>query len=402
VGAGYARRARYAEAIQRLSKAVELDGSAVTTRLLLANCYLVRGERTQAGEEYSAVLKLDPGLVSAQEGLRAAEAPPAPEPAGSGEATATAKAAVTEALAGLTTAAEAVAAATEDLPKQLRPTAEAMQRSTDALVRVGSRVPQLPPEAREVTVTTGLAIADASESLYCLERVSELLGAAVAGGRRMTEAAQGIGPSALDSRQAAVLTRAGSQLGKCAAEVQALAADVPNLVKTIQNTGHVAESAADRVGGALLPGSTLAERQIAFDSVKLSQQKGEKTRDKTREAALRAAQARARSLVAEIDTAGVVLGRQRAEACDNLVAYYTQTDPARARAFRQDHHLGLGEAALLLAAAKSAQRPVDSLLELAGTGIDVVDAAQQADAHLTNVNFFLHFIADALAKEAAS
>ncbi|MBM3473549.1 MAG: tetratricopeptide repeat protein [Armatimonadetes bacterium] len=402
VGAGYARRARYAEAIQRLSKAVELDGDNVATRLLLANCYLVRGERTEAGEEYAAVLKLDPGLLSAQEGLQAAQAPPPPEAAGSGEATTAAKSAVTQASAELAVAGEAVAAATQNLPRQLRPTAEAMQRSTDTLVGVGSRVPQLPPAAREVTVTTGLAIADASESLYCLERLSQLLSATVTSGKRMAEAAQGLGPGALDARQAAVLARAGEQLGKCATEVQALAGGIPDLVKTVQNAGRVAEGAANRVGDALLPGSTLAERQIAFDSVKLSQQRGEKTRDKTREAALRAAQARARSLVAEIDTAGIVLGAARADACDNLVAYYTQTDPTRARAFRQDHALGLGEAALLLAAAKSAQRPVDSLLELAGDDLDVVETARQADAHLPNVNFFLQFIADALAKEAAS
>jgi len=57
---------------------------------------------------------------------------------------------------------------------------------------------------------------------------------------------------------------------------------------------------------------------------------------------------------------------------------------------------------LLLAAAKSAQRPADGLLALAGDDLDVVEGARQANAHLPNVNFFLQFIADALAEEAAS
>ncbi len=402
VGAGYARRARYAEAIARLSKAVELDGGNVAARVLLAQCYLVRGERAQAGEQYAAALKLNPTLVSAQEGLRASQAPAPPEVAGSGEATEAARAEVAEASVRLTAAADAATAATADLPKELREVAEATERGTDALVAASNGLSALPPAARDITVTTGLTVADAGESVYALERVNQLLGATVSGGTRATETAAKLGPAPLPETRADSLRRAGQQLGKCAAEVEALAAELPGLVRTVQSTGRVAENAARRVGDALMPYSTLADRQIAVDSVKLSQQRGEKTRARVKDAAQDAERARARSLVAEINTAGVVLGPGRTAACDNLVAYYTQTDPSRARAFREELALGLGEAALLLAAAKSAQRPIDSLLALSGDELDVVQGADQAGADLSHVNFFLRFIADALAEESAS
>ncbi|MBM3499490.1 MAG: hypothetical protein FJX74_12560 [Armatimonadetes bacterium] len=401
VGAGYFRRARYAEAIERLSQAVELDAADVRARLLLASCRLARGEGALASEQYEAVLRLQPGLAAAQEGLRACQAPAPAELAGSGEATLQARTALAQASASLAAAGDAVAAATTDLPKQLRVVAEATERSTDALMDSGRGLAALPLPAREITVATGLTIADAGESAYTLERVDRLLSTALEGGARAARTGEALNATALPIEEANGLHRAGLQLRRCSEDMQALAGELPALVKTVQSAGRAAENAARRVSDALLPYSTLADRQMAVDSVKLSQQRAEKTRAKVKEAALDAERARTRSLVAEINTAGVVLGLQRATACDNLAAYYTQTDPRRAREFREQHALGLGEAALLLAGAKSAQRPIESLLELSGEELDVVTGAEQAGANLTHVNFFLRFIADALAKEAA-
>jgi hypothetical protein len=230
--------------------------------------------------------------------------------------------------------------------------------------------------------------------------MAAVLGSAATEAQRTTAAA-GTVDHPLSETEAAILARSAAQLDRSAAEVEALVAAMPTMAKAVQSAGRVAENAAERVGAALLPGSSLAERQIAWDSVKLSQQRGEKTRDQAREAAARASVARGRSLVAEINTAGIVLGAVRARACDNLVAYYTQTDPEIARDFREAHGLGLGEAALLLAAAGSAQRPADALVALSGEELDVVAGARAAGANQTYVNLFLRFIADALAKETA-
>jgi len=403
VGAGYARRARYAEAIEKLSQAVELDGSNVAARLLLADCHRVRGEREQAAEQYAAVLRVNPDLVSAQEGLREAQTEVAApvEVAASSEDLVLARTGIARASVQLEAAAGAASTATEGLPRNLRPVADALERSTTALVETGNRMPELPDTAREIAVTTGLAIADANESVYCLEQMHDDFGATMAKGTRVAETAGRLADGPLTADQAAILIRSARQLGTCADEIQGLAGEMPPLVRTVENTGRVAENAATRLNDALLPGSTLTDRQIAVDSVKLSQQRGERTREKTREAALRAARARTRSLVAEISTAGLVLGPTRALACDNLVAYYTQADVATARRVREQNHLGLGEAALLLAGAKSSQRSPDSLLGLAGDGRDYVAAADHAGADLTHVNLFLRFIADALAKEAS-
>jgi tetratricopeptide (TPR) repeat protein len=401
VGAGYARRARYAEAIARLSKAVELDANDLTARLLLANCYLVRGQRALAGEQYTAVLDLDPTLAAARDGLRASQAAPPTEVAAGAEVAAATRAEMAGASAALAATAEGVASVSGALPKQLRPIAEATERSTDTLMAASNGLSRAPLPAREITVATGLAIADAGESVYALERVDYLLTAAMQAGARAGHVTEAAGGSPLTEADCASLTRAARQLQRCSEETTTLLGTLPALIDTVEGAGRAAENAARRVSDALLPYSTLADRQIAVDSVKLSQQRGEKTRAKVKEAAEAAALARTRSLVAEINTAGVVLGPERAPACDNLAAYYTQTDPRRAREFREQHALGLGEAALLLAAAKSAQRPVEALLELSGEELDVVAGAAQAGANLTHANFFLRFIADALAEETA-
>lgn len=399
VGAGYARRARYAEAIERLSKAVQLDPSDAASRLLLAQCYLVRGENEKAAEQYAAVLQIAPDLTAAKEGLRAAQSTPASL---AGQADPSARGAVTslaEAAHGLTAAAEVASQTKESLRRSLKLMANNLKRTTERLVDTAGRVPMLPAAAKEIVVSTGFAVAEARESIYSLERTGKLLAETAESARRIEEAAIMLSGRPVTSDEANALLRASRQLELSAQEVQALVSQIPSLVSTAQNAARVADNATQRLIDALSPNSTLAERQIAVDSVKLSQQRGSKSREKSKQAALQALRARVRSLVAELNTAGIVLGPTRARACENLVAYYTQTDPERAASFRRNHQLGLGDAAMVLAAAKSAQRPAEALLPLAGSDQDVVKAAEEAGASLTNVSFFLRFIADALAKE---
>jgi hypothetical protein len=174
------------------------------------------------------------------------------------------------------------------------------------------------------------------------------------------------------------------------------------LLKTTQNAGRVSQSAALKLQQALGPGSMLSDRQIAVDAIKLSRQRGDKAREQTREAAKRVVLARTRSLVAEVNVAGVALGPERFRACDELIAYYTQSETETVRAIREGDGLGLGEVALLLAAAKSSQRPPEALLSSAGEGLEIMDEAESAGADLRYVSLFLKFIADAIAEETVA
>ncbi|MGQ9732394.1 MAG: M48 family metalloprotease [Candidatus Zipacnadales bacterium] len=402
VGAGYARRARYAEAIAKLKQAVELDGTQLAARLLLADCYLIRGQRVQAAEQYAAVLEIDPNVIAAQEGLRIAQSvsPPSSDIAADPAAIAAAGVALTEASERVAAVQTTLKPLLERLPRDLRPIADTMQRSTDTLVALSGRTADLPEGARQLTLTSGLAVAEASESVYCLEKMGEVFRDVMAD----TATAAAFGETAtrhsLSEQAVAILVRSAHQLQACSTEVESLAEELPSLIKIAEHAGRVAENAALRVDEAMRPGSLIAERLIAADSVKLSQQRSAKARERAREAAERADRARTRSLVAEINTAGIVLGPEHEQACDNLVAYYTQTEAEQAQRFRKTNELGLGEAALLLASAKSAQRPVESLLMLAEEDLDAVAVAEAVGANLSFVNLFLRFIADGLAKEA--
>jgi hypothetical protein len=157
----------------------------------------------------------------------------------------------------------------------------------------------------------------------------------------------------------------------------------------------------DRLAQAFSPGATLADRQIAGDSVKLTRQRGGKAREAARRAAERAALAETRALVAEINASAVLLGARHCPAGDELVAYYTQSDPKAVRRLREDGHLGLGEAALVLASAASSQRPPEAVLAAAGPSLEVVDAARTSGARPRHMNLFLRFTAKALTQESA-
>jgi predicted Zn-dependent protease len=401
VAAGYARRGLYSEAIERLRTAVDLQPDSASARLLLGDCYLARGDRELAGTEYAGVLGMDESQVAAQEGLRLAKAPRAvssPPPATDGEVAA-AQAALQQATQRTDAAVEATASVTEELNTALVPVSRTVRESTQLIVAVGEAPRDLPPPAQQLAADAGLAIAQSNESAYGLERMSELVDEVGTSLTRTMTRAQSSCCAAPSAIEAGILARSSREAARCADELEALAARVPDLVKTTENASRVSQSAARRLQQALGPGSMLSDRQIAVDAIKLSRQRGEKARDQVREAAGRVVLARTRSLVAEINVAGVALGPQRSKASDDLVAYYTQSDTQDVRSLREGNGLGLGEAALVLAAAKSSQRPPEALVSGADESLQIVDAAESAGAKLRYVNLFLRFIANALADE---
>ncbi len=400
VAAGYARRGHYSAAIEKLQKAIELKPESASARLLLGDCHLARGDRELAADEYAAVLKTDGSRAAAQEGLRLAKAPVAPPaPPATGQQVAVATAELQAAARRTEAAAHAVAAATDTLDTALRPVGKTVGESTRLLVAVGEGPRELPPPAQRLAADAGLAVAQSNESVYCLERMRDLFTEVAGSLTRTIASAEKAAPTGLSAEQAEILARSGREVERCAGELEEATAGVPELVKTTENASRVSQSAALKLQQALGPGSMLSDRQIAVDAIKLSRQRGEKAREQTREAARRVVLARTRSLVAEVNVAGVALGADRYDACDELIAYYAQSDTETARSVREGDGLGLGEVALLLAAAKSSQRPPEALLSSSGEGLEMVDAAQSAGANLRYVNLFLRFIADAIAQE---
>lgn len=404
VAAGYARRGEYSAAIEKLQRAIELDPGLASARLLLGDCYLARGDRELAAEQYAVVLNADHSRTAAQDGLRLAQAPVAPPqtPAATSQELAAVTGYFQAATERTTLAADSVATATDTLDATLGPVGKTVGESTQLLVAMGEAPRELPAPAQRLAVDAGLAVAQSNESVYCLERIRELF-TDVTGSLAATVAlAEKRSPSAPSAEQAAILARSGREVSRCARDLEDATVVVPELVKTTENASRVSQSATLKLQQALGPGSMLSDRQIAVDAIKLSRQRGEKAREQTREAARRVVLARTRSLVAELNVAGVVLGPGRSRGCDELVAYYTQSDTETVRSVREGNELGLGETALLLAAAKSSQRPPEALLSSAGEGLALVDAADSAGAGLRYVNLFLKFIADAVTQETAA
>ncbi len=401
VGAGYARRGHYSEAIARLTEALELKPELTSARLLLADCHLARGDRDLAETEYAAVLEADSTRSAAQDGLRAARTsvPRPAVPTATAEELAVAKAQIEDAAERTKTAMGAVAAATDKLDTALGPVAKTTLENTELLVALGERPGDLPPPAQRLAADAGLAIAQSNESVYCLERMNQLVGEVVSSLKRTIESTESAGSAGLCRDDAAILARSARGVERCGAELEAVSADVPDLIDSTENAGRVSRSAAIKLQQALGPGSMLSDRQIAVDAIKLSRQRGEKARERARQAASRAVLARTRSLVAEINVAGVALGPARSSAANDVIAYYTQSDTSTVRSVREENRLGLGEAALLLAGAKSCQRPVGALLSGAGEHLEIVDTAESAGVSLRYVNLFLEFIADAMAEE---
>jgi predicted Zn-dependent protease len=402
VAAGYARRSRHADAIVRLKQALEQKPDMVSARLRLADSYLARGDSPQAAAEYSLVLKADPALTAAQDGLRAAQAASAPRvAAASGEEVAAAVASLERAAKDVEAAHGQVTAVTAAFPKQLKPTATAIKTSTDTLVGLAQSGVQLPQSATETAIQAAAAVGETNESVCTLELIAETTQETTARLSRALRAAQPAATGAVSAEDAAALQRSAREAQQAAQELTDLCGDLPALVKGVQSAGRVAQTAVDRLARALRPGSALTDRQIAADSVKLSRQRGGKAREEARKAAARAVLAKTRALVAEINVAAVTLGPARRQAGEGLVAYYTQSDPETVRSFREADHLGLGEVALLLGAAASSQRPPESILGAAGAGLALTDAAKSSSAQLQYVNLFLKFIADGIAKEAS-
>jgi len=403
VAAGYARRARYAEAIVRLQDALHQRPDMASARLLLADCYLARGDRQQAATEYASVLKADPTLVPAQDGLRAAGKEPAPTPvAVASQAEVAAVAAETDRAARDVEAATArVTSLIAKLPRDLKPAGTDVKASTDLLVALAQSGIQLPPAGTQVAVEAAAAVGETNESVCTVEQIGEVMRVVVDGLAHTVEVVRGASRAGLGSQDALALARSARETSRAAQELTALSGELPALIKGVQGAGRVAHTAVDRLAQAFSPGATLADRQIAGDSVKLTRQRGGKAREAARRAADRAALARTRALVAEINARAVLLGGRRCSAGDRLVAYYTQSDADTVRRLREDSHLGLGEAALVLASAASSQRPPEAVLAAAGPNVEVVEAARTSGARLRHVNLFLKFVADALIQESA-
>ena len=403
IGAGYARRARYAEAIEKLGAALELHHEDLTARLLLARCHLARGNRAAAAEHYGAVLEANPLSVSAQEGLRAAQTnPPGPGDPAAAEEVARAGADIAAAIEEVEALANTVSASTAKLDKDLAPAAEAMDAGTEMLVGLSRSPMELPERAQRLAVETGLSLAHAGECVYALERVSAACEEVTQSLRQALASAESLQARSPAANDIAILSRSAQEARRCGRELEAVTEDMPALGNTARDAGRASRNAAMRIGDALRPGSTVPERQIAYDTLRHSRQRAEGAREEARQASQRVVLAQARSLTAELNIGALALGPDQAPAVDDLVAYYTQSDAQAVRQLREEKGLGVGEAALILAAAKSSLRPADALVSSAREGAGAVDAAVAAHAGLDYVNLFLKFIADSLAKEAAA
>ena len=404
IGAGYARRARYAEAIAKLSAAAEADPSAVQARLLLAKCHMARGEREDAARVYAEAVKLDPASHAAQAGVEAAKptAPSEPDVSTTPDAASAAHEEIERATGDAEESGGRILAAAAGLDKELKPATRAMERGADTLVGVGQRSAGAPEPARRLALEAGIAITQAGECVYAIERMGAVGIDSADSLKRSLARARDLDATELSPAEVEILSRSAREARRCAVDLDAVVATLPSLARTARNAGRVAQTATVRLSSAMTPVSSITERQIAVDTIKLSNQRASEAREDARREAERAVLARTRSLTVEINIGALALGKIRAEAIDDLVAYYTQSDPATVQAVRVDSGLGHGETAVILAAAKSSQRPPETVVASSGEGLDIVDAAESSGGRLQYVNMFLKFIADALAHEAAA
>jgi len=407
IARGYLLRAQPAKAARLLERGLELAPGRHEIHTLLGDAYAMRGYLRRAGEHYRVALSLEDGNRYAEE--RLASLSDAPARALEGIA-APGRAQAGELLADLDEA--------ERMAQRLQANAQSYgatrQEETEGLVRtvkgINERLLTLAEWDREVQDATerlvvrgNAAISRATESVYVLENVNEDLeevGAEIAALLEESEVAlqaarAGEGnPDDLPALHTAIaeLKRATATLDLAATEAPKALADV----RTAQSAAGDVASLMELVLRRDEPEGPLAD-QLRNESAH-TQRLGIDALHAVNRARRQSVKARGHALVARLNLLGVAADPYLQEVFDRQVSHCLLVPEAQVRAVRETG-AGYGEAAMAIAAAKSADADMALFVPTVAGGISPVGEATEHQAAVSNANVLLKFLAASMQAE---
>ena len=412
VGEGYARRHRHREAIELLTRGLELEPDRIDARLILAQAHLARNAHREAREQFEAVLEKQAQNAAASRALASLEKSEDSPSAAPGDEGRLARAReLLQKVQAAAKRAEDVAAGVAEyeatMQGKLEHVAAASKQTTQSLLGISAAAESFGPGVDRALLAGNAAVATANEALYVLEGGNATARGSVERLRVALSIAEHALAEATEGKRAAVdLRRIEKALAECERTFEAAEKWVAEAPKITGRLRRATEAAQETV---------LAMERVAYHANDFTREELELSLEQTGSLGFEALRAIAkpkarvdaaqtRAYVAQLDLATAAAEPWAQLACDNILAYFLQapsdereaTRPEDVRALRERTG-SCGEAALLLAASCSSGQPVENFV--AAGHLSLVDAVRAQGVSLRNINVVLKFAANAISSE---
>ncbi len=407
IARGYLLRGQPSKASMLLEKGLELAPDLPEAQTLLGDALARRGDRVGARAAYEQAMRLSGGLRYVETRLAALpELPPATLPGIPAEG----RQRATALLAGL----PKISTSTEETVRSVSSygvQTDARLEGISGVVRgINSRLLDLADDdtsvsdgTRDLVSLGNSAIARATEAVYVLERVNDNLHATseemqrVVGDARTALQRAQAGEGSPEDIRALEVTLSELQLGadtldEAMAEspatlgdvesAQASAKDVTDLIELVVRLNDPRDLSADQLRSAASRTDALATK--AMDSVRRAKQQSVK--------------ANAHALVARLNLLGARATPAQQEVFDSQVAGMMLVPEASVRSLRAEG-AGYGEAALVLATAKSLSMEPKRFVPSGPGSMSLVNEAVARRAAVSDANVLLKFLAASMQAE---
>lgn len=407
IARGYLLRGQPSRAAKLLSKTIDLTPDLAEAHALLGDALAMRGNVQEAGEAYRIALDLNSDIRYAQVRLAALPETPANtlpgiDSQGRQEAGALlAELDEARSMASATTAEiRSYEAETEPRVSSLAGTVRAINNN---LLDLAEEDTEVKKATEELVVHANAAVSRAVESAYVLERVSEDLRESSAEIQSLLAEAQSAleraenghgNPEDLPAMRTAV-----REVKRSISTIDLATEEAPETIKQVEN----AQSAARDVTSLMdLVVRINDPNDLSFEQLRAAAADTERKAARALEAVNRAkrqsVKAGGHALVARLNLLGTGATPAQKEIYDTQVAHFMLVPEAQVRALRSTG-AGYGEAALALAAAKSASGDPGRFMPSVAAGISPVGAAMEQGASVHNINVLLKFLAASMQAE---
>ncbi len=451
---GYMQRGRYAVAFEHLDKALSAAPDSPQILTVLGDALAARGEWESAAKCYEHALQSWPADPYVQQQLAMAE-PEHPDqtlamtPAEQDAARNTLTRAELLALRASSTRIE-MQSISQQIDSRTRTLAKSATDVNDSLMDLGTSSTELSSGAQQAMLAVNGAVAKASDSVYSLERLGKVLDEAGAEVRSLTQqglaALQAASEGNAQAGEVAIATRSLVEIEAALNELQSASEGAGASLSEVERAQRSAQStledatrlmrfarevdatrraywaakaevakAKDRPDSDALARAKrrmesarwelmMAEMQESNyisrvnDSARVTDRHGTTAWEKVDSARQTAHNAQVRLTVARLNLMALAQSSAMRQALDKLVAYYTMATPRQAAELRETG-LGVGDAAVVLAASKSSGI---APLTLAGTPSptrSIVDAISRPGESLMGPRLLLRFLSAAMTQE---
>lgn len=411
IGRGHMRRAHYAQAVKYFQKAVKMGPDSLQAHTGLADALAGRGEHELAAEHYQIALNRQRNDKYIAQRLTRAENPPvmslaALTPAESAQAQGQLDKAEQLALRAGTAALEAETFSLQ-LANQIAPATNRNRQTTDALLGLAGEESELEDSAKEAVLDANVAIGKAADSVYAAEQIRRLVAKLAPQLKQTGEEArscvQRLAAGQGYQGQVGIVQRSLLELETALSELQSVQKQALASAGTIQQAQNSAADSLEVIRKIMRydeDDETMKNLLIA-QARQLSAITDSQAREALaaiKQAKKPAARAQLRTVAAQLNLLGAKANAQQMPALDELVAYYTRGETAQVSRLREEG-FGYGDAALVLAGAKSADLAPSRLAEGLSLERSLVDQISEFTDSNYGVRVLLRFLAGAMEQE---